>query len=158
MADLQVENAIVGTTILAVARAKVNYQGGSGSAHILAEGRNQVPFRIAATADLTPQLWRIAAKGRANSLDFATAAPLRIVPGKTDYEILPGTLNIGSGNIKLAGRYGSGIELQSRLQGVNLAILNPCSRGWGWVAAHRVASTGHRRRWRPFRARMRGLR
>jgi translocation and assembly module TamB len=131
VADVQVENAVIGETSLVVARAKINYRGGSGTAQILAEGRNQVPFRIAANAELTPQLWRIAAKGRANSIDFATAGPLRIVPGRADYEILPGTINVGKGTVKLAGKYGNGLELQSRLENVNLAVLNPMLPGVG---------------------------
>ncbi|MGL5836943.1 MAG: translocation/assembly module TamB domain-containing protein [Sphingorhabdus sp.] len=131
VADVQVENAVIGTTSLAAARAKINYRGGNGTAQILAEGRNQVPFRIAANAELTPQLWRIAAKGRANSIDFATAGPVRIVPRRSAYEILPATINIGSGTVQLAGNYGSGMELQSRLQNVDLAVLNPALPGLG---------------------------
>ena len=131
IADVQVENAMIGTTTLSAARAKVNYQGGAGAAQLLAEGRNQVPFRIAANAEFTPQLWRIAAKGRANSIDFATATPMRIVPGRSDYEILPATITVGNGTVRLAGRYGRGLNLQSRLDGVDLAILNPMLPGLG---------------------------
>lgn len=131
VADVQVENAVIGTTSLAAARAKIDYRGGSGAAQLLAEGRNQVPFRVAANAEFTPSLWRVAAKGRANSIDFATAGPMRIVPSRSDYEILPATVNVGDGTVRLAGRYGRGIELQSRLQGVNLAVLNPMLPGLG---------------------------
>jgi translocation and assembly module TamB len=131
VADVQVENAIIGATSLTAARAKINYRGGSGTAQILAEGRNQVPFRIAATAELTPQLWRVAAKGRANGIDFATAGPMRIVHGRTDYEIRPATINVGNGKVLIAGRYGDGLKLQTRLDNVNLAILNPMLPGLG---------------------------
>lgn len=131
LADVQVENAVIGATSLAAARAKVNYRGGSGTAQVLAEGRNQVPFRVVANAELSPQLWRVAAKGRANSIDFATAGPMRIVPGRSDYEILPATIDVGNGKVRLAGRYGNGIDLQSRLDNVNLAVLNPMLPGLG---------------------------
>lgn len=131
IADVQLENAVIRGTNFAAARAKINYRGGSGTAQILAEGRNQVPFRISANAELTSQLWRVAAKGRANSIDFATVGPIRIVPGRRDYEILPGTINVGSGKVKLAGRYGNGLELQSRLEGVNIAVLKPMLPGLG---------------------------
>ena len=73
IADVQVENAVIDSTSLALARAKINYRGGSGTAQLVAEGRSQVPFRIAANAELSPRLWRLAAKGRANSIDFETA-------------------------------------------------------------------------------------
>lgn len=131
IADVQVENAVIDSTSLALARAKINYRGGSGTAQLVAEGRSQVPFRIAANAELSPRLWRLAAKGRANSIDFETAQPLRIIPGRSDYQILPATINIGNGTMRLAGRYGDGIELQSRLQEVSLAVVNPMLPGLG---------------------------
>jgi translocation and assembly module TamB len=125
VADVQVENALYNDISLASARAKVDYRGGTGTAQILAEGRSQVPFRIAANADLTPQLWRIAAKGRANSIDFETAGPVRVIPGRSEYEILPATIKVANGTVKLAGSYGNGLELQSRLDNVNMAVINP---------------------------------
>ena len=131
VADVQVENARSGATHLAAARAKIDYRGGSGTAQILAEGNNEVPFRIAANADLTPQLWRIAAKGRANSINFATAAPLRIAPGRDGYRILPSTINVARGTVQLAGNYGDTLELQSRLERVDLAVLNGFLPGLG---------------------------
>lgn len=131
VADIQVENAVRGNLSLAAARARVDYRGGSGTAQILAEGRSQVPFRIAANAELTPDLWRIAAKGRANSIDFATAGPLRIVPRANGYDIRLSTINIGNGQIRFAGSYGDGLDLQSRLSNVDIAVLNPFLPGLG---------------------------
>ncbi len=131
LADVQVENAFINDISIAAARAKVDYRGGTGTAQILAEGRSQVPFRIAANADLTPQLWRIAAKGRANSIDFETVEPVRIIPKRSEYEILTSTIKVADGSIKLAGSYGSGLELQSRLNKVNIAVLNPFFPGLG---------------------------
>ena len=131
VADVQVENALYNDISFAAARARVNYRGGTGTAQILAEGRSQVPFRIAANADLTPKLWRIAAKGRANSIDFETVGPVRVIPKRSEYEILPATIKVADGSVKLAGRYGSGLELQSRLENVNIAVLNPFLPGLG---------------------------
>ena len=131
IADMQVQNARLNNISLTAARAKVNYRAGTGTAQILAEGRSRVPFRIAANADLTPQIWRIAAKGRANSIDFATAQPARILPRRSSYDILPSTINVGEGAIRLAGNYGDSIILQSRLDKVNLAVLNPFFPGIG---------------------------
>lgn len=131
IADVQVEDASMNDVSIAAARAKIDYRGGTGIAQILAEGRSNVPFRIAANADLTPQLWRIAAKGRANSIDFATVSPVRIIPKRGEYEILPATINVADGTVKLAGSYGKGLELQSRWDKVNLAILNPIMPGLG---------------------------
>ena len=131
IADVQVENALYNDIAFAAARAKTDYRGGTGTAQILAEGRSQVPFRIAANADLTPQLWRIAAKGRANSVDFETVGPVRIVPKRAEYEILPATIKVADGSVKLAGSYGNGLELQSRLDNVNISLVNPFLPGLG---------------------------
>lgn len=131
VADVQVENAVFDTTSLAAARARVNYRGGTGTARIVASGRSGVPFRVAVNADLTPELWRIAARGRVNSIDFASVAPLRIVPGRGTYRLLPGRVAVGSGTVQLAGRYGDGMELQSRLTDVDIAVLNPFVPGLG---------------------------
>ena len=125
IADVQVENALYNEISLAAARAKVDYRGGAGTAQILAEGRSQVPFRIAANADLTQQLWRVSAKGRANSIDFETVGPVSILPRRSAYEILPATIKVADGTIKFAGGYGNSIEVQSRLENVNLAVINP---------------------------------
>ncbi|MBL0922883.1 MAG: translocation/assembly module TamB domain-containing protein [Sphingomonadaceae bacterium] len=125
VADVQVENALLNDISLAAARARIDYRGGNGTAQILAEGRSEVPFRIAANAELTPQLWRVAAQGRANGIDFATVGPVRIVPGRSEYEIRLATVRIANGTVRFAGSYGNGLELQSRLDRVNLAVLNP---------------------------------
>ncbi len=131
IADVQVEDASMNGVSISAARAKIDYRGGTGTARILVEGRSAVPFRIAANADLTPQLWRIAAKGRANSIDFATASPVRIIPKRSEYEILPSTINVADGTVKFAGSYGNGFELQSRLDKVDIAVLNPIMPGLG---------------------------
>ena len=131
IADVQLENALYNDISLAAGRAKVDYRGGTGTAQILVEGRSEVPFRVAANADFTPQLWRIAAKGRANSIDFSTVGPVRIIPKRGEYEIQLSTIKVANGTVKLAGSYGNGIELQSRLDNVNVAVLNPFMPGLG---------------------------
>ncbi|MES2782523.1 MAG: translocation/assembly module TamB domain-containing protein [Pseudomonadota bacterium] len=132
IADVQVENALVNDISLAAARAKVNYRAGSGTAQILAEGRSDVPFRIAANADFTPQLWRVAAKGRANSIDFATDGPMRIIPRRNSYDIMPSNIKVADGSLRIAGSYGNALVLQSRLDKVDIAVLNPFLPGLGF--------------------------
>ena len=131
IADIQVENASANDISLAAARAKVNYRDGTGTAQILAEGRSQVPFRVAGNASFTPKLWRIAAKGRANSIDFATDGPVRIIPRRSSYDILPSTIKVADGSLRIAGSYGQAITLQSRLDKVDIAVLNPFMPGLG---------------------------
>ncbi|WP_397605683.1 translocation/assembly module TamB domain-containing protein [Sphingorhabdus sp.] len=131
IADVQVENAVVNDISIAAARAKLDYRAGAGAAQILAEGRRQVPFRLAANADFTPQLWRIAAKGRANGVNFATDNPARIVPRRNGYDILPSNINVADGNLRIAGSYGDALVLQSRFDKVDIAVLDPLLPGLG---------------------------
>jgi translocation and assembly module TamB len=131
IADVQVENAVMNDITIAAARAKVNYMAGVGTAQILAEGRSEVPFRFAANADFTPQLWRIAAKGRANGVNFATNGAMRIIPRGSSYDILPSDINVADGTLRIAGSYGDALVLQSRIDKVDIAVLDPFLPGLG---------------------------
>ncbi|OYX66035.1 MAG: hypothetical protein B7Y88_06160 [Sphingomonadales bacterium 32-64-17] len=106
------------------AKGEINYRGGSGSAKVLAEGTSGVPFRIGLNAQMTPELWRAAIKGRARGIDFSTASPARIVVGEGEYKLLPTQIDFGNGSVRLAGSYGDGMKLQSRLDRLDLAVFN----------------------------------
>ncbi|WP_240956984.1 translocation/assembly module TamB domain-containing protein [Pseudopontixanthobacter vadosimaris] len=131
VADVQLADARYGEIVIAAARAIVDYRDGRGNAKLLARGTSGVPFRIAANADLQPQLWRAAIKGRVRGLDFETAGPARIVPGDGTYRLLPTRIDFGSGNLRLAGTYGDGIRVQSRLDSLDLDIVNAFVPGLG---------------------------
>src|SRR3546814_8356579 len=73
VADAQVADLRYGVTTIAEARAKVNYRGGNGTAQLVANGSNGVPFRIAANARLKPNDYLVALKGMASGINFATA-------------------------------------------------------------------------------------
>ncbi len=131
VADASLERTQFGNLNINAARAKVNYQNGRGSARLLAEGTSGVPFRIAANADLQPELWRAALNGRVRGIEFRTVNPARIIPREGEYELLPTQIDFGQGNIRVAGTYGEGIELQSRLDRLDLSIVNAFSPGLG---------------------------
>ncbi|MGQ3099506.1 MAG: translocation/assembly module TamB domain-containing protein [Sphingopyxis solisilvae] len=125
VADVQIASTRIRDYDIAVGRVKIDYRDGRGKAQALVEGNSGVPFRIAANADLTPELWRATVQGRATGINFRTASPARIIPGRDDYELLPTTIDLGRGSsARLAGRFGEGIMIQSRLDRVNMAILN----------------------------------
>ena len=125
VADIQIAQTRIREYDIAVGRVKIDYRGGRGKAQALVEGTSGVPFRIAANADLTPELWRASVQGRATGINFRTTSPARIIPGPDDYELLPTTVNLGRGSsARVAGRFGEGIMVQSRLERVNMAILN----------------------------------
>jgi translocation and assembly module TamB len=124
-ADVQLADMQLNSLFIASGRAKVNYRGGRGTAKLLAEGNSGTPFRIAANAALEPSLWRVSAQGRANSVNFKTASPARIIPKNGNYQLLPTTLTLSRGTLQLAGNYGRGLAITSRLKDVDLALLNP---------------------------------
>ncbi|WP_293700591.1 MULTISPECIES: translocation/assembly module TamB domain-containing protein [unclassified Sphingopyxis] len=125
VADIQIAQTRIREYDIAVGRVKIDYRNGRGKAQALVEGTSGVPFRIAANADLTPELWRASVQGRATGINFRTTSPARIIPGSDSYELLPTTVNLGRGSsARVAGRFGDGIMIQSRLERVNMAILN----------------------------------
>jgi translocation and assembly module TamB len=130
-ADVQLADMQLNTLFIASGRAKIDYRGGRGSARLLAEGNNGAPFRIAANAALEPKLWRVAAQGRANSVDFKTASPARIIPQNGSYQLLPTNLILSRGSLQLSGNYGRGLAINSRFKDVDLALLNPVYPGLG---------------------------
>ncbi|MCV0382721.1 MAG: translocation/assembly module TamB domain-containing protein [Erythrobacter sp.] len=131
VADAQLAQTRFGSINLTAARAKIDYRDGRGKARVLAEGVSGVPFRVAANADLAPDLWRAALQGRVRGIDFRTTSPARIVPGDGSYELLPTRIDFGQGNIRLAGTYGDGIRLQSRLESLDLELVNAFVPGLG---------------------------
>lgn len=130
-ADAQLAQTVFGSLNLNAARAKIDYRNGSGTAKVLAEGVSGVPFRVAANAELRPELWSAALKGRVRGIDFATTNPARIIPRSGKYELLPTRIDLGRGNIRLAGTYGEGIELQSRLNSLDLTMIDAFVPGLG---------------------------
>ncbi len=125
IADIQLASTRIREVDIAVGRVKIDYQDGRGKAQALVEGVSGVPFRVAVNADLQPNLWRASVQGRATGIAFKTASPARIIPGADGYELLPTTIDLGRGSsARLAGRFGEGIMIQSRLDRVNMTLLN----------------------------------
>lgn len=122
VADVQVSRTRLGDMGVNAARVVVNYRDGRGSARAMVEGTRGMPFRVAANADLQPELWRVAMRGKVRGIDVATASPARIVPGGEGYELMPTTIRVGEGTVRLAGTYGEGVRIQSRLEDMDLAL------------------------------------
>jgi len=130
-ADVQFAGTRLGELTIAAARANLIYRDGAGQAKLLLEGRTQYPFRVAANALLDPKLWRIALDGRLNGIDVKTRNAMQIVPADGGYTLRPATLSVGTGSLRLAGRYGPGMALNARLSDVNLALANAFASGLG---------------------------
>ncbi len=132
VAKVQLAETRYGEWFINALRADVDYRGGRGHAKALLEGRSTVPFRLGINAQMEPKLWRVALGGRARGIAFKTVSPARIVPGRGTYELLPTTVAAGGGTIRLAGDYGRGINLQSRMEGIDISLLNAFMPGSGF--------------------------
>lgn len=131
IAELQLQNLRMQELQIGAARADIDYRGGKGTAKVIAEGRSGVPFRFAANAILNPDVWRVALDGRANGVDFKTNKAARIEIAANEYTLKPTTITLSKGSVQLAGDYGNGLNIQSRLKNVDLSILNPMLPGLG---------------------------
>ncbi|MFM2300277.1 MAG: hypothetical protein RLZZ84_13 [Pseudomonadota bacterium] len=130
-ADIQLAQTRLRGVDFAAARALIAYRDGRGHAKLLAEGVSGAPFRIAANAQLEPQLWRASLDGRVRGIAFRTASPARIIPAVAGYELLPTRFDFGRGSVRLAGQYGTGVKFQGRMDSFDLALLNALFPGYG---------------------------
>lgn len=131
LADVQLAGVRQGEFFLQAARAKVNYQGGRGTAQLVANGQSGASFRIAANAQLSPDLYRVAAQGQVGTVTFRLAQPAVIRSERGTYVLAPVAVVVPQGQVRIAGRYGKTLELQSRFDNFDLAILNTFAAGAG---------------------------
>jgi len=129
--DVQLAGVRSRNFFLARARAKVDYRGGNGLAQLFAEGTSGVPFRVAVNAALTPNLIRAAAQGQVRNIPFRLARPAQISKVAGGWQLAPAELVLPQGNVQLAGRWGDGMVIQSRLKDFDISILNVFSPGLG---------------------------
>lgn len=131
VADLQLAGVRQGELLIQTARAKIDYRGGRGTAQFVASGRSGASFRVAANAQLSPDLYRVAAQGQIGNVSFRLAQPAVIRVEGGGYRLLPATIVVPQGQMRVAGRYGKGLEAQARFQNFDLAFLNTFAPGAG---------------------------
>ncbi|HEY0624488.1 translocation/assembly module TamB domain-containing protein [Sphingomonas sp.] len=129
--EAQVANLRRGEFVLARARAKIDYRGGSGTAQAMAQGSSGVPFRVGINARFAPDLWRVAVSGRANNIGFRTPQAARILVSDAGYRLAPTQIDFDRGSARIAGNWGEGLALQARLDKLDLSIANAFSPGLG---------------------------
>ncbi|MDE2435142.1 MAG: translocation/assembly module TamB domain-containing protein [Sphingomonadales bacterium] len=131
VADVQLAQTRLRAMDIAAARGRIDYRDGRGNAQFLVEATGAVPFRLAGNAGLEPGLWRVALDGRVRGVTLRTASPMRIVPSAKGYELLPSRLDLGQGSLRLAGTYGTGLKLESRMDRLDMALINAFVPGYG---------------------------
>ncbi|MEA3029371.1 MAG: translocation and assembly module TamB [Sphingomonadales bacterium] len=129
--DAQLAGLSSGSLFVQRARVRANLLGGTGTAQLFAEGRRAVPFRIAANAAVSPELVRAAAQGQVNNIGFRFAQPAEVRREGANWRLAPVTINLDRGRVRLAGVWGNGIVVQSRLDSFDLSMLNAFSPGLG---------------------------
>ncbi|MFC7500382.1 translocation/assembly module TamB domain-containing protein [Enterovirga sp. GCM10030262] len=122
--DVQLAGVRRGEMAIEAARAKINVRGGRGQAQLVANGRSGVPWRVATNVALAPDHIRAAAQGTINRIDFRFARPADIRKVGGDWRLAPATIVFPQGNVRLAGRYGDGLVVQTRMDGLDLSIVN----------------------------------
>src|SRR3546814_10569057 len=75
-------------------------------------------------ARLKPNDYLVALKGMASGINFATANPAHIIAADGTYRLAPTRIDFDKGSLRVAGSYGSGMAVQSRLDKLDLSILN----------------------------------
>ncbi|WP_156678315.1 translocation/assembly module TamB domain-containing protein [Sphingomonas profundi] len=120
-----------GSFVLTSLQGRVNYQGGRGTAAVIAKGRSGVPFDIAAQAALSPTLIRANAKGSVNNLAFRLASPAEIRKAGAEWVLSPATVVLPQGQVLIAGRYGATTQATARLNNLDLSIVQAAVPGLG---------------------------
>ncbi|MBS0477989.1 MAG: translocation/assembly module TamB [Proteobacteria bacterium] len=124
LADVQLANLRYGETVLAVARARIDYANQTGTVQAMANGSSGVPFTMGLSAQLQPRLWLVALQGKANGIAFRTPRPARIEPIDGEYRLQPTQIVFDKGTARIAGSYGKGMTLQARLDKLDLSVAN----------------------------------
>ncbi|WP_066546388.1 MULTISPECIES: translocation/assembly module TamB domain-containing protein [unclassified Sphingomonas] len=133
--DAQFADVSTGNFVLARGRGRINLRGGSGTAQLFGEGSSGVPFRIAANARIAPDQYVVALEGAGNGIDFRTATPARIVRSEGVWRLAPTRIDLKGGSMTLAGRYGNGLAMQSRITSLDLSLVNAFLPGLGIAGA-----------------------
>jgi translocation and assembly module TamB len=131
VADIQAAGVRQGENVIRTARARINYQGGRGTAALVAKGSAGAAFDIAANADLQPGLYRVAAQGKLNAIAFRTERPAVIRAARGGYQLEQTVIVLPQGQVRLEGRYGPGLQLRSRFDNLDLSVLNAFASGAG---------------------------
>ena len=130
-ADAQLAGLTADDLMVQRARVHLDFHNGVGEGQLFAEGRRGVPFRIAAVGRREGDQARLAMQGHLDNIGFRFAQPATLQHVGKDWVMAPATINLDQGRVRLAGRFGSELVIQARLDELNLSVLNAFSPGLG---------------------------
>src|SRR3546814_14738304 len=84
----------------------------------------RIVIGVAANARLKPNDYLVALKGMASGINFATANPAHIIAADGTYRLAPTRIDFDKGSLRVAGSYGSGMAVESRLDKLDPSILH----------------------------------
>ena len=116
-----------GDAILTRAAGRVDYRSGAGRAAFRAEGSAGVPFAVAGQAGLTPRQFAANVSGTLNAIAFRLDRPMIADRVGAEWQVRPATVVLPQGRVIMAGRYGRTIALQSRLDNMDLSLVQAFS-------------------------------
>ncbi|HKR24428.1 MAG TPA: translocation/assembly module TamB domain-containing protein, partial [Allosphingosinicella sp.] len=129
--EAQLAGLAAGDLFIQRLRARASLEGGNGQIQLFAEGRRGVPFRVAVNSRVADDRITAAMRGHINNVDFRLARPAEIARAGGVWTLAPTTIALERGRIRLAGRWGDGLVIQSRLDSFDLSMLNAFSPGLG---------------------------
>jgi translocation and assembly module TamB len=129
--DARLVNVRRDTLLIANTQARIRYANGAGQIALTADGRSGVPFNVAMQAAVTPELIRANATGAINRIPFRLAAPARIASTPAGWSLAPATIDLPQGQVRIAGTFGQAIAVQSRVDSLDLSILQAFAPGLG---------------------------
>jgi translocation and assembly module TamB len=127
--EAQLAGVRANNLLLRQARARIDYRAGRGTAQLVADGQTAVPFQVAINSQITPDFIRAAARGTVNRIPFRLTRPAELRKVAGVWQLSPTQIVLPQGNVLLAGRFGNGVEIQSRLQNLDLSIVNVFAPG-----------------------------
>lgn len=131
VADVQLAALRKGDLTVKTGRARIDYQGGRGTAQLVLHGASGVAFDLAANARMTPELWVAAVQGQAGGVRFHSVQPAQIHIAGDEYRLAPAQIDFDQGSLRLAGSYGRGMAVQARLDKLDLTLFNTLTSGLG---------------------------
>lgn len=123
-ADVQMADMTYGSFMLTKGRAKVALRGENGTVQAVADGQKEVPFNIAVNGTIAPNLYTVAATGKANGVAFRLVNPARIRRQGERFTLEPTTLATRDGRMDLSGHFNGGYRVQARLKDLDLSLVN----------------------------------
>lgn len=101
----------------------LTYADGRGSAKATASGRGEIPFNVAAEAELAPDRVQLIASGAVDGRAIRLSGPAVATRGPDGWRLAPVSIVTADGQAELSGLFGTRNALRARFDRVALSLL-----------------------------------